>query len=70
VVINEPLLTKQFENLKAKQEGAIKEREKINAQLKKEREEAAAAAATQAATPSTTPAPVAPVAPATRPGPL
>ena len=38
--IHDPLLAKQFEELKARQEGVIKGREKVNAQLKREREAA------------------------------
>ena len=82
LTITEPLLSKQFEDLKAKQEGAIKERQKMNEQWRKEREAAAAAAASQPAgppAPATMPAPApapvpapanAPAAPATRPGAL
>jgi parvulin-like peptidyl-prolyl isomerase len=69
--ITEPLLSRQFEDLKAKQEGAIKEREKINEQMKKEREAAGAGGATQQSAPpapTTMPAPA--TAPATQPGAL
>jgi parvulin-like peptidyl-prolyl isomerase len=76
LTITEPLLSRQFEDLKAKQEGAIKERQKMNEQWRKERE----AAATQNAAPAGPPAPAtqpapttpqnAPAAPATRPGAL
>lgn len=38
--IHDPLLIKQFEELKARQEGAIKGREKVDEQLKREREAA------------------------------
>lgn len=82
LAIEDPTLARQFDELKAKQEGAIKGREKINEQWKREREAAAAAAATQqsstpdagpttvpAAAPATAPAPnVTPAAPATKPG--
>jgi len=77
LTITEPLLARQFEDLKAKKEGAIKERQKMNEQWRKEREAAAAAASTQPATPAGPPAPTtlpapanAPATPATRPGAL
>jgi len=79
LTITEPLLARQFEDLKAKQEGAIKERQKMNEQWRKEREAAAAAAATQPVSPAGPPAPTtmpapapatAPAAPATGPGAL
>jgi foldase protein PrsA len=71
LTITEPALARQFDDLKAKREGAVKDREKMNAQWKQEHEAAAAAAATQSALPpgpTTAPAPAS--APATRPGAL
>ena len=82
LAIEDPMLARQFDDLKAKQEGAVKGREKINEQWRKEREAAAAAAATQqsapsealgpttapASAPAPTAAPAAPAAPATKPG--
>jgi parvulin-like peptidyl-prolyl isomerase len=50
LTIDDPMLSKQFVELKAKQEGAIKERQKLNEQWKKEREAATQPAASQPAT--------------------
>jgi hypothetical protein len=44
------MLSKQFLELKAKQQGAIKDRQKLSEQLKKEREAATQPSATQPAT--------------------
>jgi hypothetical protein len=49
LTIDDPMLSKQFVELKAKQQGAIKERQKLNEQWKKEREAATQPAASQPA---------------------
>ena len=49
MTIDDPMLSKQFVDLKARQEGAIKERQKLNEQWKKERAAGTQPAATQPA---------------------
>lgn len=50
LTIDDPMLSKQFVEFKAKQEGALKERQRINEQWKKERQAATQPSATQPAT--------------------
>lgn len=62
LTIDDPLLAKQFEELKAKREGAIKERQKMDEQWKKERQSATQPSTAPTTIPATTMPTTSPVA--------